>query len=198
MELTPELLINAYCQGWFPMAESRQGPVLWCNPPIRGILPLEEFHVPHGLRRRLKKQTYDITRDEAFAQVIAACAQPRAKENQTWINDEIIAAYTHLHTLGLAHSVEAWVEEDDNRRLVGGLYGVAVGSAFFGESMFSIATDASKVCLVALVQHLRKRGYVLLDAQFHNPHLAQFGLVEISSDAYLIRLEAAVKQQTRW
>ncbi|MEX0774942.1 MAG: leucyl/phenylalanyl-tRNA--protein transferase [Phycisphaeraceae bacterium] len=199
--MTPRLLVQAYAQGWFPMARSRHGEIGWCCPDPRAILPLEAFHVPHGLRRALRKEPYVITRDRAFAQVIQACAQPRAADPDTWISAPIIAAYTQLHELGLAHSVEAWRVSSvagGADELVGGLYGVALGGAFFGESMFSNAPDASKICLVHLVEHLRVAGYVLLDVQFHNPHLEQFGIVEVRREDYLDRLAQAVQMGAVW
>ena len=156
----------------------------WFSPDPRAILPLEGFHVPHALRRLLRRKPFEIMIDSAFSEVIQRCAE----RQDTWINREIIESYTRLHELGHAHSVEAWKEE----KLAGGLYGVAVGGAFFGESMFHRVTDASKIALVALVEHLRTRKFVLLDTQWLTPHLQQFGGVQISRCHYLRLLHRAV------
>ncbi len=156
----------------------------WFSPDPRAILPLDDFHVPHALRRLVPKKPFEITINKAFSAVIQACAE---REN-TWINRDIIDSYTQLHELGHAHSVEAW---KDNA-LAGGLYGVAVGGAFFGESMFHHVTDASKIALVALVEHLRGRKFVLLDTQWLTPHLQRFGGIQISRNHYLRLLRRAV------
>jgi leucyl/phenylalanyl-tRNA---protein transferase len=182
--LTPELLVQAYCSGVFPMADHRGGRIGWYRPDPRAIIPLDAFHVPRSLRRTIGKGTFAVTFDRDFPAVIAACAE----REETWISAEIIRAYTALHRLGLAHSVETWRGD----RLVGGLYGVALGAAFFGESMFSRETDASKVALVALVERLRQRGYTLLDTQYLTAHLARFGAVEIPRDEYERRLARAL------
>lgn len=183
--LTPELLVRAYCAGIFPMANARHGDAIhWYAPDPRAIIPLESFHVPRSLRRTIRRRVFEVRIDTAFSAVIHACA---ARE-ETWISDEIIRAYEELHDLGLAHSVEAWRQGE----LAGGLYGVALGSAFFGESMFSRVRDASKVALVALVERLRARGYTLLDTQFLTGHLARFGAVEIPRAEYLHRLAVAL------
>jgi leucyl/phenylalanyl-tRNA--protein transferase len=182
--LTPELLIRAYCSGVFPMADHRDGRIGWYRPDPRAIMPLDTFHVPRSLRRTIRRGVFETTANLDFPGVIAACA---ARE-ETWISDEVIEAYTALHHLGLAHSVESWRDG----RLAGGLYGVALGAAFFGESMFSRETDASKVALVALVERLRHRGYTLLDTQFMTSHLARFGAVEIRRRDYERRLAAAL------
>ncbi|HVD94668.1 MAG TPA: leucyl/phenylalanyl-tRNA--protein transferase [Candidatus Limnocylindria bacterium] len=179
-----ELLLQGYRLGVFPMA-MEDDSIEWFSPDPRAILPLEDFHVPHALRRLLRKRLFEITLNAAFSEVIAACA----KRTDTWINQEIIESYTRLHELGHAHSIEAWTEG----RLAGGLYGVALGGAFFGESMFHRATDASKVALVALVKHLRARKFVLLDTQWLTPHLQQFGGIEISRNHYLRLLQRAVE-----
>ena len=202
------MLMQAYRQGLFPMARSRHGPIDWYSPDPRAILPLEQFRVSRSLRRRVAAGTFRVTRDVAFGRVIEACAQPRAYASETWINDTIIGAYTQLHDLGVAHSVEAWpaggadgrdaVPTTEARELVGGLYGVALGGAFFGESMFSHQTDASKVCLVHLVDHLRRQGFVLLDVQFATPHLARFGIEEVPRRRYLRRLAEALALDVRW
>ena len=204
VDLSPATLLHAYAQGAFPMADSRTGHVAYYTADPRAILPLDAFHIPHGLRRRLKRCPFTITRNAAFREVITACAQPRPGQHSggdgTWINDDIIDAYCRLHDLGFAHSVEAWacpsspssLAPPPSSLLLGGLYGVALGGAFFGESMFSRATDASKTCLVHLVEHLRQQGFVLLDTQFANPHLTQFGLIELPAHDYLRRLQDAV------
>lgn len=187
-------LLNCYRRGVFPMADSRHDMRLFLmDPDRRGILPLDRFHVPSRLRKTVRKDPYRVTVDTAFNRVIEACAEPHPSRPATWINDSILNLYGALHREGHAHSVECWTEDGD---LVGGLYGVSLGGAFFGESMFSRATDASKIALVHLVGRLRAGGYGLLDAQFHNPHLEQFGLQEISREEFrdllwqALRLEA--------
>lgn len=182
--IDPELLLQGYRLGVFPMA-MEDDSIQWFSPNPRAILPLEDFHVPHALRRLVRKKVFETTMDNAFSAVIEACAQ----REDTWINLEIIESYTRLHELGCAHSVEAWKEG----RLAGGLYGVAVGGAFFGESMFHHITDASKIALVALVEHLRARKFALLDTQWLTPHLQQFGGIEISRDHYLRLLRRAIE-----
>jgi leucyl/phenylalanyl-tRNA--protein transferase len=182
--IDPELLLQGYRLGVFPMA-MEDDSIQWFSPDPRAILPLEDFHVPHALRRLVRKKVFETTMDTAFSQVIEACA----KREDTWINLEIIESYTRLHEFGCAHSVEAWKEGT----LAGGLYGVAVGGAFFGESMFHDVTDASKIALVALVEHLRARRFALLDTQWLTPHLQQFGGIEISRDHYLRLLRRAVE-----
>jgi len=182
--IDPELLLQGYRLGVFPMA-MEDDSIEWFSPDPRAILPLEDFHVPHALRRLLRKKVFDTTIDNAFSEVIETCA----KRANTWINREIIESYTRLHELGHAHSIEAWQGD----RLAGGLYGVAVGSAFFGESMFHRVTDASKIALVALVEHLRARKFVLLDTQWLTSHLQQFGGIEISRNHYLRILRRAVE-----
>jgi leucyl/phenylalanyl-tRNA---protein transferase len=193
--LTPELLLAAYRRGVFPMAESRHRPRLyWMDPDRRGILPLDGFHVPRSLRKAVRRGRFDVRADTAFAAVIAACAEPRPGRRDTWITAEIERAYAELHALGHAHSVECW----EGGALVGGLYGVAIGAAFFGESMFSRATDASKVALVHLVARLAAGGFRLLDTQFITQHLARFGAVEIERGRYLDLLERAVSTRARF
>jgi len=182
--IDPELLLQGYRLGVFPMA-IEDDSIEWFSPDPRAILPLEDFHVPHVLRRLLRRRVFKTTIDKAFSEVIAACAE----RDDTWINPEIIESYIRLHELGNAHSVEAWKEG----RLAGGLYGVAVGGAFFGESMFHSVTDASKIALVVLVEHLRARKFVLLDTQWLTPHLQQFGGIEISRNHYLRLLRRAVE-----
>jgi leucyl/phenylalanyl-tRNA---protein transferase len=178
-----ELLLQGYRLGVFPMA-MEDDSIEWFSPDPRAILPLEDFHLPHALRRLARKKVFETTMDRAFSKVIQACA----KREDTWINREIIESYTRLHKFGHAHSVEAWKEG----KLAGGLYGVAVGGAFFGESMFHRVTDASKIALVALVEHLRERKFALLDTQWLTPHLQQFGGIEISRNDYLRLLHRAV------
>lgn len=180
-KLTPEILLRAYAVGLFPMAERRDDPTLfWIDPEKRGILPLDGFHVSRRLRRTVRSGIYEIRCDTAFSAVVRACAAPGPGRGDTWINDEIESLYADLHELGRAHSVEAWRDGE----LVGGLYGVSLGAAFFGESMFSIARDASKVALVHLVARLRKGDYRLLDTQFVTDHLTQFGVVELPRAGY--------------
>ena len=179
--LTPEILLAAYAGGVFPMAEASDDPELfWVDPRRRGILPLEAFHVPRRLRRVVRHGGFEIRCDTAFEEVIRGCAEATEKRPNTWINDEIVRLYAALFARGAAHSVEAWLDGN----LVGGLYGVSLGAAFFGESMFSRVTDASKVALVHLAARLRLGGYRLLDTQFLTAHLARFGGIEISRARY--------------
>lgn len=190
MKLKPELLLRAYAVGIFPMAESRHDPEIhWIDPDLRGILPLDGLHVPRRLRRRLRRRPFEVRINSAFSDVIRLCATPAADRRDTWINPAIESLYGELHRMGFAHSVEAWYEG----QLVGGLYGVALGAAFFGESMFSRASDASKVALVHLVHLLNKSGFLLLDTQFQTPHLKQFGVVEIAREAYRAQLAQAIR-----
>lgn len=176
-----DLLLKAYASGVFPMAESASDPeVFWVRPETRGIIPFDGFHVPHSLAKTIRQGHFEIRFDSDFEGVIDACAERRAGRLSTWINAPIREAYTHLHRIGNAHSVEAWRDGE----LVGGLYGVSLGRAFFGESMFSRETDASKVCLVHLVERLRERGFLLLDTQFTTDHLKRFGAVDVPRDKY--------------
>jgi leucyl/phenylalanyl-tRNA--protein transferase len=194
-DLTPELLLKAYAVGLFPMAESADDPALfWVDPERRGILPLDGFHVSRSLRKTVRGGAFSVTCDTDFVGVMRACAEPTALRPSTWINDEIVRLYAALHAMGNAHSVEC-------RRdgvLVGGLYGVALGGAFFGESMFSRATDASKVALVHLVARLRRGGFTLLDAQFLTAHLARFGAIEVPRARYRRMLAGALAQAARF
>ncbi len=184
--LTTAALLAAYRQGVFPMAVDRRGTIGWFSPDPRAIIPLDDrFHVSHGLRRALKRGKFEISFDGDFDAVIRACAKRR---EGTWISPGIMESYCELHRLGHAHSVETRLAG----RLVGGLYGVHIGGAFFGESMFHRATDASKVALVALVERLRARGFALLDTQWLTPHLAQFGTYEIPRVEYLRALRQAM------
>ena len=182
--ITPELVLHGYRVGVFPMADD-DGTIWWYSPDPRCVFEYERFHVPHGLRRVLRRQPFEIRLNTAFDEVIAACAR---RAEGTWISEEIQALYGELHRRGYAHSLETWRDG----ALVGGLYGVAIGGAYFGESMFHRVTDASKVALVALMEHLRRRGYVLIDTQWSTPHLERFGAVEIPRAEYLERLERAL------
>jgi leucyl/phenylalanyl-tRNA---protein transferase len=182
-------LLACYRRGVFPMADSRDDPNLFLvDPDMRGILPLDAFHIPRRLKRTVIQEPYRVTADTAFTRVMEFCAEEGAGRESTWINSAILNLYSALHREGHAHSIECW----DNDQLVGGLYGVAIGGAFFGESMFSRATDASKIALVHLAARLIAGGYMLLDAQFHNPHLEQFGLVEIPRADFKARLRDAL------
>jgi leucyl/phenylalanyl-tRNA--protein transferase len=193
--LTPEILLRAYAEGLFPMAERRGDPTLyWVSPEKRGIIPLDGFHVPRRLARTVRSGAFTVTADKAFRAVMEACAAPGPGREESWINDEILRLYTALHISGHAHSIECWQED----RLVGGLYGVRLGAAFFGESMFSRARDASKVALVALVEGLKRGGFVLLDTQFITAHLARFGAIEIPRQQYLRRLHDALNREAIW
>lgn len=189
MQLTPDLLLRAYAIGIFPMAEGRDHPDLhWIDPETRGILPLERFHLPRSLKRRLRRGDFEVRCDTAFSEVIRACAEATADRPDTWINPTIERLFVELFESGFAHSVETW----QDGRLVGGLYGVALGAAFFGESMFSRVDDASKVALCHLVLRLRKGGFQLLDTQFVTPHLSRFGAIEIERREYRGLLARAV------
>ncbi len=181
-----ELLVSAYSSGWFPMAGD-DGVIRWYSPDPRGVIPLDQFVVPSRLARVVRSRRFEIAVDRAFPEVIRACAASdrNAADPGSWINDEIEASYVALHRQGIAHSVEAWRDG----QLAGGLYGVAIAGAFFGESMFHRVTDASKVALVALVERLRGRGYALLDTQWVTPHLEQFGAIEVPRARYLRLLE---------
>lgn len=180
-EITPDLLLRAYSIGLFPMADSADDPELfWVEPELRGIIPLDDFHVSRSLAKTVRRALFDIRFDTAFEDVMAGCAEVADDRPTTWINGKIRTLYTALHGMGHAHSVEAWYGDD----LVGGLYGVSLGSAFFGESMFSRRTDASKICLVHLVERLRRRRFTLLDTQFTTEHLKSFGAIDVPKDRY--------------
>ncbi len=187
--LTPAFLIRAYEQGFFPMG-NEDGSIDWYWPDPRTIIELDRFHIPRRLARVVRQGRFEMAVDRNFAGVMRGCAD----REETWITAPIVDAYTALHRMGKAHSIEAY----RNGRLVGGLYGVSLGGAFMGESMFSRVTDASKVCLVALVERMKARGYGLLDVQFLTSHLHRFGAVEISRDDYLKRLRAALKRSCRF
>jgi leucyl/phenylalanyl-tRNA--protein transferase len=189
------LLVSAYSSGWFPMAVD-SGEIRWYSPDPRGIIPLDAFHVPARLARILRANQFRIEIDRQFEAVLRACAYTDRQDDDpgTWISPEIHTSYMELHRLGFAHSVEAWHED----RLVGGLYGVAVGGAFFGESMFHHATNASKVALAALVERMRARRFKLLDIQWVTPHLEQFGAIEIPRGQYLELLEDALSVEVEF
>jgi leucyl/phenylalanyl-tRNA--protein transferase len=188
-QITPDLLLYAYARGAFPMARSRQSETLvWLMPEARGVLPLDRFHVPKRLARLVRNDRFEVRVDTVFREVMLACAAPATGREESWINADIVEAYCELHRRGEAHSIEAWREG----RLVGGLYGVELGAAFFGESMFSRERDASKVALVHLAARLIHSGFEILDTQFMTPHLAQFGGIEIPRNEYLWRLGKAL------
>jgi len=181
LEITPDVLLDAYACGIFPMAESADDPGLfWVEPKWRGIIPLDEFYVSKRLARTARQKPYDIRLDTDFEAMMRMCAQPVAERPETWINERIISLYCALHERGNAHSVECW----KNGELVGGLYGVSLGGAFFGESMVSRARDASKLALIHLVERLKAGGFTLLDTQFNTAHLSQFGAVEVRKKDY--------------
>lgn len=193
--LTADLLLRAYRLGLFPMAESRASRTLhWLDPEARGVLPLDGFHIPRSLMKTLRNGRFAVTANADFSGTIAGCAAVRENRPDTWINREIERLFIELHQLGFAHSVESW----EDGQLVGGLYGVSLGGAFFGESMFSTATDASKAALVHLVARLRLGGFMLLDTQFITAHLTRFGTVEISREAYHVKLAEAVEVPARF
>lgn len=184
-----DLLLKAYASGVFPMAESAADPeVFWVRPETRGVIPLEGFHIPKSLAKTIRKGRFLVTVDQAFGSVIDGCAEAREERRNTWINGPIREAYVELYRRGHCHSVEAW----QDGRLVGGLYGVSLGRAFFGESMFSRERDASKVCLVRLVERLIERRFVLLDTQFTTEHLKRFGAVDVPRRKYERLLEEAL------
>jgi leucyl/phenylalanyl-tRNA--protein transferase len=188
-DIDVDILLRAYSIGLFPMSDDADDPdIFWVDPEVRGTIPLDQFHVSRSLAKKIRKQPFRITVNHAFADVMRLCAESAEDRPTTWINETILRLYTELHQIGHAHSVEAW-EGDE---LVGGLYGVSLGAAFFGESMFSRRTDASKICLVALVERLKQRGFMLLDTQFTTEHLISFGAVDVPRDDYAVILEKAV------
>ena len=196
MPLTPDLLLAAYRAGAFPMADPDDGGrVGWYAPDPRAVLPLDAFHVPKTLARTVRAGRFRVTADRAFETVVRACAEPAPGREQTWISEEIVAAYAALADAGFGHSVECWAEDG---QFAGGLYGVALGGAFFGESMVSRERDASKVALVWLVRRLRAGGFVLLDTQMSTPHLERFGVVEVPRAEYEWRLSAALGVRADW
>jgi leucyl/phenylalanyl-tRNA---protein transferase len=189
--ITPHILLQAYSAGIFPMAETAEDNALyWVEPDERGVFPLRALHISHSLKKQIRKQPFEIRVDTAFADVMAACAAKTETRKATWINQRIRTLYNQLHKMGCCHSVESW--QDD--KLVGGLYGVRIGAAFFGESMFSRVTDASKVALVHLVARLNAGGFQLLDAQFMNPHLKTLGAVPVTKTDYQKMLAAALEE----
>jgi leucyl/phenylalanyl-tRNA--protein transferase len=190
MEIDPELLLNAYAAGVFPMADSRDGEILWYEALKRGVIEFDKLRISRSLAKVIRSRRFFVTYNRAFDDVISACAE----REETWISYDIETSYRRLHDLGFAHSIEVW----EGDRLVGGLYGVALGGAFFGESMFHRVTDASKVALVYLVGHLEQRGFLLLDTQFITPHLVSLGAVEIEREEYHQRLTRALALDSRF
>lgn len=189
--LDPALILEAYAQGIFPMSDDAEDPdVYWVRPEKRGIIPLDRFHIPRSLKKHIKKNPYKIRFDSDFKGVISGCSEAKTGRETTWINKTIRCFYEELFNHGFCHTVEAWQDE----HLVGGLYGIALGQAFFGESMFSRMKDASKICLVSLVEQLQKQGFILLDTQFTTPHLEQFGAIEIPRKEYEKLLSEALKK----
>ncbi|MEK7670702.1 MAG: leucyl/phenylalanyl-tRNA--protein transferase [Bacteroidota bacterium] len=186
--LDPDFLLVAYCNGYFPMATSRTGHIEWFSPDPRAIIPLDKFKISRSLKQKVHKKFFEIRIDTAFESVMRACAS----REDTWISEEIISVYTELHRRGFAHSVETW----HDGKLVGGLYGVAIRGAFFGESMFSRMTDASKVAIVHLVERMKQRSLTLLDAQYMTEHLRVFGTIEIPRSSYLQLLSRALDVHT--
>ena len=196
--ITPELVLTGYLRGAFPMCDPDSGRIEWFTCDPRALVPLDDrFRVARSLARVVRSGRFDIRVDTAFDRVVAGCARDRSDDNRNWIGPQIATVYGELHRMGFAHSVEAWRDG----ALVGGLYGVAIKGAFFGESMFSVAgagTDASKVCLVHLVDRLRRGGFVVCDSQYANDHMAQFGVHEIPASDYLSLLEDAIESDARW
>jgi leucyl/phenylalanyl-tRNA---protein transferase len=196
VKITPEILLRAYAAGVFPMSEGADDPgIFWVDPDMRGIIPLDDFHVPKRLARTVRQDIFEVRSDSAFDQVIDGCAAAREGRGETWINKRIRSLYAELFNMGHVHTIETW----QGGALVGGLYGVSLGRVFFGESMFHTVTDASKVALVHLVARLRSAGYMLLDTQFQTEHLSQFGTREIARADYQTLLELALSSGTaRW
>ena len=191
MIITPEILLNAYASGIFPMAESADDPhIFWVEPEKRGILPLDRFHIPRSLKKSFRKTRFTTRINTDFEAVVDGCAGVGTDRKETWINPQIKSLYLRLHQMGFCHSIETWSGD----RLVGGLYGVSLGAAFFGESMFSVETDASKFALIELVYRLKKGGFQLLDTQFTTEHLEKFGVTEINRGTYLRLLDKAVAE----
>ena len=192
LRITPELLLEAYRHGLFPMAEDRHDSRLhWIEPEVRGILPLDDVHIPKRLARKVRADVFKVRINTGFADVIEGCATPAPGRWTTWINDDIIDLYDQLHEMGKVHSVEVWRDS----QLVGGLYGVAIGAAFFGESMFSRESDASKIALVHLIARLRQGRYRLLDTQFVTKHLSRFGAIDMPRELYRARLSDALAHE---
>lgn len=190
-DITVDILLRAYSAGLFPMADSADDPELfWVEPEIRGIIPLDSFHISKSLAKTVRRKPFEIRFNTAFEAIMAGCAAEAPDRPSTWINATIRRLYSELHQIGHAHSVEAW----DGDELVGGLYGVSLGAAFFGESMFSRRTNASKICLVHLVERLREKGFVLLDTQFTTEHLKTFGAIDVPKLDYARMLDLAVNR----
>lgn len=193
--LTPDLVLRGYMSGIFPMADpDEENAIYWYAPDPRGILPLDHFHASKNLLKLIRQQKFEVTTNLAFSEVMRACAEPRASDAKTWISDEVVVVYEVLHRSGFAHSIECWYED----KLAGGLYGVHLGGAFFGESMFSNVTDASKVALYHLVERMKTQGFRLLDVQFKTAHLAQFGVIEVSRVEYERLLKEALTVEAGW
>ena len=195
MNLNEETLLKAYSMGIFPMSESfEDSNVYWINPKKRGIIPIDKFKIPKSLKKQIKKEKFDVTFNKSFETVITNCAKKTKQRPSTWINKKIINVYSNLHELGHAHSVETWFKG----KLVGGLYGVSLGSVFFGESMFSTMSDASKISLVFLITRLKIKKFKLLDTQFINPHLKTLGAIEVTRKKYLKLLSAALRKTSNF
>ena len=195
MDITPQVLLRAYACGIFPMAETADDPNLfWVEPEMRGILPLDDFHIPKSLKKTMRRTTMKVFMDRDFKAVINACSQTNGSRKETWINPKIKELYCALHEMGHANSVEVY----DGDKLVGGLYGVRLGRAFFGESMFSRKTDASKIALVHLVAQMKKSQFILLDTQFTTQHLERFGVIEVPKHEYQFMLEEALIGESRF
>ncbi|MCH2540925.1 MAG: leucyl/phenylalanyl-tRNA--protein transferase [Alphaproteobacteria bacterium] len=195
MNINEETILKSYSLGVFPMSESFDDPnIYWINPKKRGVIPINDFKISKNLKKEIKKKKFLITINKNFNAVIKNCAKKTKNRPSTWINKEIIKLYSNLHKIGHAHSIEAW----QKNRLVGGLYGVSLGSAFFGESMFSIVSNSSKVCLVYLLANLKIKGFRLLDTQFINPHLKKLGAIEISRKKYLKMLGNSLKKNANF
>ena len=195
MNINEETILKSYSLGIFPMSESFDDPNLyWINPKKRGVIPINDFKISKNLRKEIKKKKFLITINKDFNGVIKNCAKKTENRPSTWINKEIIKLYSNLHKIGHAHSIEAWHQD----KLVGGLYGVSLGSAFFGESMFSIMSNSSKICLVYLIANLKIKKFTLLDTQFVNPHLKKLGAIEISRKKYLKMLGSSLKKSANF
>ena len=193
MNLNEEIILKGYSLGIFPMSESFDDPkIYWINPKKRGIIPIKDFKISKSLKKEIKKNKFKITINKNFNKVITNCAKKTKNRPKTWINKKIIDSYSNLHEIGHAHSIEAWFQN----KLVGGLYGVSLGSAFFGESMFSIMSNSSKICLVYLIANLKIKKFTLLDTQFVNPHLKKIGEIEISRQKYLKILGRSLKKNS--
>ena len=191
MNLNEQTILKGYSLGIFPMSESFDDPkIYWINPKKRGIIPIKDFKISKSLKKEIKKNKFKITINKNFNKVITNCAKKTKNRPKTWINKKIIDSYSNLHEIGHAHSIEAWFQN----KLVGGLYGVSLGSAFFGESMFSTMSNASKICLIYLIANLQTKGFILLDTQFVNPHLKKLGAIEISRKKYLKILGNSLKK----